>query len=53
MSDQNKAIPDSEADRVSGGMATHPLPVDPPRRIPTHPGGPVMDPIPEPPTHPE
>jgi hypothetical protein len=40
MSDQNKPIQDEELDKVSGGIGTHPVPIDPIR-----PGGPPTHPI--------
>lgn len=47
MSDEKKPIQDEELDKVSGGVGTHPIPIDPirPGAPPTHPGGPVTDPI--------
>ncbi|HLY01882.1 MAG TPA: hypothetical protein VKR56_05225 [Candidatus Cybelea sp.] len=46
MSDQNKPIQDEELDKVSGGIGTHPVPIDPirPGGPPTHPINPI-DPI--------
>lgn len=49
MNDQEKRVGDDEADKVSAGIGTHPYPRDPIRQgPPTHPGGPILDPI-EPP----
>jgi bacteriocin-like protein len=47
MSDDFKEIEESELDKISGGMLTHPMPRDPirPGAPPTHPSGPVKDPI--------
>jgi hypothetical protein len=47
MSDEKKPIQDEELDKVSGGVGTHPIPIDPirPGQPPTHPGGPITDPI--------
>jgi hypothetical protein len=44
MSDQKKT--DEELDSISGGMGTHPIPIDPvePKGPPTHPINPI-DPI--------
>jgi hypothetical protein len=44
MSDQKK---DEELDNVSGGVGTHPIPIDPirPPAPPTHPGREPQDPI--------
>lgn len=46
MSDQ-KQIDEKELDKASGGVGSHPVRTDPvgPER-PTHPGGPVTDPLP-------
>ncbi|HEV3091851.1 MAG TPA: hypothetical protein VGX91_10490 [Candidatus Cybelea sp.] len=40
MSDDKKPIQDEELDKVSGGLGTHPIPIDPirPGAPPTHPG---------------
>ena len=40
MSDDKKPIQDEELDKVSGGVGTHPIPIDPirPGEPPTHPG---------------
>lgn len=46
MSDEYKQIEEEELDKISGGVGTHPFPRDPIRpEPPTHPGGPVTDPI--------
>jgi hypothetical protein len=52
MSDQKKPVQDEELDQVSGGLNTHPGPVNPirPGQPPTHPIDPIS-PI-KPPTHP-
>jgi len=47
MSDQNKPIQDEELDKVSGGIGTHPVPIDPirpggPPTRPSIPGAPIM-----------
>lgn len=46
MSDEKKPVQDEELDNVSGGVMSHPLPIDPirPGQPPTHPGLPT-DPI--------
>jgi hypothetical protein len=47
MSDDKNLIQDEELDEISAGVTTHPFPRDPirPPAPPTHPGGPVIDPI--------
>ncbi|MFY9719513.1 MAG: hypothetical protein WAK16_07695 [Candidatus Cybelea sp.] len=47
MSDEMKEIEQSELDKISGGVSTHPMPRDPirPGQPPTHPGAPIKDPI--------
>jgi bacteriocin-like protein len=47
MSDEQKQLEDEELDQISGGVSSHPYPRDPirPGVPPTHPGGPVTDPI--------
>jgi bacteriocin-like protein len=46
MSDEFKEIEESELDKISGGMSTHPMPRDPirPGKPPTHPA-PGQNPI--------
>jgi hypothetical protein len=47
MSDEKKQVQDEELDKVSGGIGTHPIPIDPirPGQPPTHPGQPEPNPI--------
>lgn len=46
MSDDKRQVEDAELDKASGGMGTHPFPRDPIRpEPPTHPAGPIIDPI--------
>jgi hypothetical protein len=46
MSDEKKQVQDEELDKVSGGIGTHPIPIDPirPGQPPTRPGQPQPTP---------
>jgi hypothetical protein len=46
MSDEKKQVQDEELDKVSGGVGTHPIPIDPirPGQPPSHPS-PGQNPI--------